>query len=136
MHALDFDFWDKKHLSVNQLNTDSKNSWLNLFVKQNRHKHCFYRILLKDNTMLMCQICLTTKESDNITDSSCYSRLFIQILSLKVSIFVLHYNLSLLYWIDISLICVCRAFSAFKSSDHHAYLSLKGYPCSSAHYGT
>uniref|UniRef100_A0A2H1WSF6 SFRICE_015362 n=1 Tax=Spodoptera frugiperda TaxID=7108 RepID=A0A2H1WSF6_SPOFR len=33
--------------------------------------------------MLMCRICLTTKESDNITDSSCYSTLFIQILALK-----------------------------------------------------
>ncbi|XP_050556907.1 zinc finger protein 160 [Spodoptera frugiperda] len=33
--------------------------------------------------MLTCRICLTTKESDNITDSSCYSRLFIQILALK-----------------------------------------------------
>ncbi|KAF9418160.1 hypothetical protein HW555_004970, partial [Spodoptera exigua] len=33
--------------------------------------------------MLMCRICLTSKQSDNITDSSCYSKLFIQLLDLK-----------------------------------------------------
>ncbi|CAH1642763.1 unnamed protein product [Spodoptera littoralis] len=33
--------------------------------------------------MLMCRVCLATKDSDNITDSSCFTRLFIQILGLK-----------------------------------------------------